>query len=55
MNTTQKIDVNSITFKKTKMKKDKVIFLVTAMAIPIIQFIIMYVIVNFNSILLSVK
>lgn len=41
--------------KKSKMKKDKIIFLIEAMALPILQFIIMYVFVNFNSILLSFK
>ena len=49
------IMVNNVLVKKQKIKKDKVIFLITAMALPLIQFFIMYVMVNFNSILLSFK
>ena len=47
--------VNNVVVKKQKMKKDKIIFLITAMILPLIQFFIMYVMVNFNSILLSFK
>lgn len=47
--------VNNVAVKKHKFGKDKVIFLATAMALPLIQFFIMYVMVNFNSILLSFK
>lgn len=54
MNNTN-LDAIKITAKKNKMKKDKVIFLITAMALPLIQFFIMYVMVNANSILLSFK
>ena len=46
---------NNVLVKKSKMKKDKVIFLITAMTLPLIQFFIMYIMVNFNSILLSFK
>lgn len=46
---------NAIVEKKKGMKKDKVIFLITAMALPLVQFFIMYVMVNFNSITLSFK
>ncbi len=49
------IDTLNITVKKPKIKKDKVIFLITAMTLPLVQFFIMYVMVNFNSILLSFK
>ncbi len=47
--------VNNVVVKKSKMNKDKVIFLITAMTLPLIQFFIMYVMVNFNSILLSFR
>ena len=46
---------NITVVKKQRMKRDKVIFLITAMTLPLIQFFIMYVMVNFNSITLSFK
>ncbi len=46
---------NGVVVKKPKINKDKTIFLITAMVLPLIQFFIMYVMVNFNSILLSFK
>lgn len=46
---------NNIIKREKRYKKEEVIFLATALAIPLLQFAIFYIAVNFNSILLSFK
>lgn len=50
---TEKVPAPSKTTKKKKASKRDVIFYVAFMIFPVVQFLIMYVVVNFNSILLA--
>ena len=51
--TGQKLNAASAVKKKMSMKKSGTLFYVTMIALPLLQFVIFYVIVNFNSILMA--